>query len=104
VVAEKDGRYDLGIEAGTQSYSKSAVVSQGIERISPIRLRGRWWEKIFVSGEPTLPTDSPIQSVEINYPVRNISFAWLAWNWIWLFFVLSLVSGFLFKSILGIEI
>src|SRR6266446_1052850 len=40
VVAEKDGRYDLGIEAGTQSYSKSAVVSQGIERISPIRLRG----------------------------------------------------------------
>ena len=104
VVAEKDGRYDLRIEAGTQSYSKSAVVSQGIERISPIRLRGRWWERIFVSGEPALPVNSPIQSVEVNYPARNISFAWLGWNWIWLFFVLSLISGFLFKSILGIEI
>ncbi len=104
VVAEKDGRYDLGIKAGGQSYSKSVIVSQGIERISPVRLRGRWLERIFVSGEAALSANSLIQSVEVNYPARNISFAWLEWGWIWLFFVLSLVSGFLFKSILGIEI
>jgi len=104
VVADKGGKYDLGIEADGQSYSKSAIVSEGIERISPVRLRGRWWERIFVSGEPALPVNSPIQSVRVNYPARNISFAWVEWNWIWLFFVLSLVSGFTFKSILGIEI
>jgi hypothetical protein len=45
-----------------------------------------------------------VQSIAIDYPVRTISFAGVEWNWIWLFFVLSLAAGFLFKSILGIEI
>jgi len=40
----------------------------------------------------------------VTYPARNIEFAWVEWNWIVLFFVLSLVAGFIFKSVLGIEI
>ncbi len=59
---------------------------------------------VLVSGEPALPDNSPIQSIEVSYPSRSIYFAWLEWNWIWLFFVLSLVAGFFFKSVLGIEI
>lgn len=103
-VAEKDGNYEVKIAVDGQLFSKSAVVSGGMEVTSPIRLRGRWWKRIFVSGEPALPANSPIQSIEVNYAERTISFAWLEWNWIWLFFVLSLIAGFLFKSILGIEI
>jgi uncharacterized membrane protein (DUF106 family) len=104
VAAEKDGYYYLHIAAGGESLSKSVVVSAGVARTSPLRLRDRWWERLFVSGEPALPANSPIQSIRVNYPERNISFAWLEWNWIWLFFVVSLISGFIFKSILGIEI
>jgi len=104
VAAQKDGHYQVKVTANGQMFSKSAVVSGGMEVISPIRLRGRWWERIFVSGEPALPDSSPIQSIEVNYAERTIYFAWLEWNWIWLFFVLSLIAGFLFKSILGIEI
>jgi len=51
-----------------------------------------------------LSAESPIRSIEVSYPARSISFLGLEWNWIWLFFVLSLAAGFLFKSILGIEI
>ncbi len=40
----------------------------------------------------------------MGYPSRNIRFMGLEWNWIWLFFVLSLVAGFVFKSVLKIEI
>src|SRR5438128_4948396 len=65
-----------------------------------MRLQGHFCEQIFVSGEPALPESSPIQSVAVGYPSRNIRFMGLEWNWIWLFFVLSLVAGFVFKSVL----
>jgi uncharacterized membrane protein (DUF106 family) len=104
VVAEKNGDYNISIGVSGQTVSKRVVVSSGLSRISPIRLQGPFWERIFVSGESALPESSPIQSVEVGYPSRNIRFMGFEWNWIWLFFLLSLVAGFVFKSVLKIEI
>ncbi|HTS37002.1 MAG TPA: hypothetical protein VMH04_15115 [Candidatus Solibacter sp.] len=104
VVAARDGKFNVSIEAPNQKVSKSLVVGPGLPRLSEIRLRGRLWERLFVSAEPALPAGGTIESVEVQYPARDIAFAGLAWNWIWLFFVLSLIAGFIFKSILGIEI
>ena len=104
IVAGKDGDYDINVGIAGQTFSKRAVVSSGLPRISPIRIRGRFWERMFASGEPALPENCPIQSIAVSYSARDIYFAGLDWNWIWLFFVLSLVAGFLFKSVLGIEI
>jgi len=104
VVATRKGNYNLNLGTPGQTVSKSVIVARGLERVSPARLRGRLWERLFVSGEPALPPDGPIESIEVDYPSRSIRFAGLDWNWIWLFFILSLVAGFLFKTVLGIEI
>jgi len=104
VVPQESGKRDLQIDVGSDSLLKSLEVSGGIRRISPDRLKDNWWERTFVSGEDALPSNSPVQSISINYPERTIAFAWLEWNWIWLFFVLSLIFGFLFKTVLRIEI
>ncbi|MBZ5572558.1 MAG: hypothetical protein LAO09_11860 [Acidobacteriia bacterium] len=104
VVAEKDGDYEVNVQASDQTLVKRVVVASGLARLSPVRLRGQFWERMLVSGEPALPENSPIQAIEVQYSSRNIAFAGLEWNWIWLFFVLSMVAGFLFKSVLGIEI
>jgi hypothetical protein len=104
LVAEKPGEYIVNVQASHQTFSKRLVVGTGLPRLSPVRLRGKFWERIFVSGEPALPQNNPIESIDVQYPVRNVAFAGFEWNWIWLFFVLSLAAGFLFKSILGIEI
>jgi hypothetical protein len=104
VTAAKDGSYVVDVEAAGQTLSKSVVVGSGFSRLSPIRLRGKFMERILFSAEPALPANSPIEAIEVQYPARDIAFAWFEWNWIWLFFVLSLVAGFFFKSILGIEI
>jgi hypothetical protein len=104
LAAAKAGTYDLTIGTGDQSVSKRAIVATKLARLSPIRLRDQFWKRTFLSSEPALPEYGPVESITVNYPSRTIHFAWIDWNWIWLFFVLSLISGFLFKTILGIEI
>lgn len=104
LVATTAGEYIVNIRVSDQTFSKQLIVGSGLPRLSSIRLRGKFWERIFVSGEPALPDNKFIEAITVQYPHRNIAFAGIEWNWIWLFFVLSLAAGFLFKSILGIEI
>ncbi|MGZ4730650.1 MAG: hypothetical protein ACXVZH_00775 [Terriglobales bacterium] len=104
VVAGRAGHYDIQIATSGQTVSKQVVVTPGLARVSPVRLKDNFWERLLTSGEPALADNSPVQSIAINYPPREISFAWMEWNWIVLFFVASLVAGFIFKSVLGIQV
>jgi hypothetical protein len=104
VLAGREGRYDIHIAVGGQTLSKQVVVSPGLARISPVRLKDNFWERMFTSAEPALADNSSVQSIAINYTPRVISFAWMEWNWIVLFFVVSLIAGFVFKSVLGIQV
>jgi hypothetical protein len=104
VVAAKNGTYNVDIEAGGQSFSKQVVVSPDVERLSAVRLRDHLLDRWLSSGESKLPENGPIESIDVSYAPRDINFAWIDWNWIVLFFVLSMIAGFAFKEILGIEI
>jgi hypothetical protein len=105
VASQRPGRYQFEITAPDQTgVEKSLVIGSGLFRLSPIRMRGHFWKRIFLSAEPALPANSAVESIEVLYPEREISFAGFGWNWIWLFLVVSMAAGFLFKSILGIEI
>jgi hypothetical protein len=104
VVAAKDGTYNINVGAGGQTFSKQVVVSPDISRLSPVRLRDHWIDRMFTSGEEALPSNGPIESIDVSYAPREINFAWIDWNWIVLFFVLSMIAGFAFKELLGIEI
>lgn len=103
VTADKAGAYDVNVAASGQTFTKRVVVASGVSRLSLERLRAPLWERYFSSAEAQLP-DGPISSIAVTYPIRSLHFAWIDWNWIVLFFVLSMIAGFLFKEILGIEI
>jgi hypothetical protein len=104
LAASKDGKYDVKVATAGQSVAKAVCVGGGLPRISTVRLRGQFWERMFSSAEPALPGNSPIESISINYPDRDIDIAGYGMNWIWLFFILSMVAGFIFKELLGIQI
>lgn len=104
LVGSKEGKYEMKIAAAGQAAAKVVCVGSGLARISTVRLRGHFWERMFSSAEPALPENSPIESISINYPDRNIEIAGYGMNWIWLFFVLSMGAGFIFKEVLGIKI
>jgi uncharacterized membrane protein (DUF106 family) len=104
LVGSKEGKYNIKVDADNSSAVKKVCIGSGLPRISPMRLRDHFWERIFTSAEPALPGNSPIESMAINYPDRNIEIAGYGMNWIWLFFILSMAAGFIFKELLGIQI
>jgi hypothetical protein len=104
LAGSREGKYEVKVVAAGQSAAKTVCVGGGLPRISTIRLRGHFWERMFSSAEAALPESSAIESISINYPDRNIEIAGYGINWIWLFFILSMVAGFIFKELLGIQI
>jgi hypothetical protein len=101
--AQKQGDYEIEVVAGGENAAKTVRVSSELTRVSPVRLRGQFLERMLSSGEAALP-DGAIESISVSYPERNIDIAGYEMNWIWLFFILSMVAGFLFKELLGIQI
>lgn len=102
--AEKAGHYEVKVSAGLQSTTKKVCAGTDVARISPVRLRGHFWDRFFSSAEPAISAEVPIDSISVNYPDRNIDVAGYGVNWIVLFFVLSMIAGFAFKELLGIQI
>jgi hypothetical protein len=102
--ANREGRYDVNVVAGGQAASKQVVVSEGLSKLSPVRLRNAVWDRILSSSEPALPSNSPVQSISVNYPARELGIGDWQTNWMVWFFVLSLAAGFVFKSVLGIQV
>ena len=71
----------------------------------PQRRTGRGvWDTFLYPGEPPIPSDHPVEAVEIVYPPLELGvFGWSI-NWLVAFFVLSLAFGFAFKDVLGVEV
>jgi hypothetical protein len=104
LAARRNGDYEIKVVAGADRMTKNVRVSPELARVSPVRLRGHFWERLFASGESALPSGGAVESIAINYPERNIEIAGYEINWIVLFFVLSMIAGYLFKELLGIQI
>ena len=106
LTASQEGSYQVKVVANGENLTKTVRVSSGLARVSPTRLRDHFWERIFLSGEAALPANGAIESISVDYPTRNIplGIAGYEMNWIWLFFILSMIAGFVFKELLGIQI
>jgi uncharacterized membrane protein (DUF106 family) len=106
LVARREGAYEVKIVAAGQPVLKTVRVSSRLSRVSPERLRGHFWERMFRSGEPALPASGPVELITVDYPERSIplGIGGYEMNWIWLFFILSMISGFIFKELLGFTI
>ena len=97
---------EVKILADGQSVAKTVRVSSQLARVSPERWRDHFWQRVFSSGESALPDNSAVESILVDYPERNIPLgvAGYEMNWIWLFFILSMIAGFIFKELLGIQV
>lgn len=95
----------LTIEVGSQAVTKTLLVGgRLLNRISPVKVQNRFLDEMLYPTERPLPTDSPIQSIEITYPSLRMEV--LGWHihWLVVFFVLSIVAGYALKGLFKVEI
>jgi hypothetical protein len=103
VRAEAPGDHVLRIHAGDRTIEKGFAVG-GDPRKVPV-MRTKSWEGLLYPAEPGMPEDSPLYSVELEYPSRPLAFfpdgegGLLLW-----FFVASLGAGFLLKNRFGVTL
>ena len=102
--ADKPGNYNLTIKTNSESISKELIAGSGWGDISALKTGKDIWEVFLFPGEKPINSNSPIESIEIKYkelktPVFGFNIHWLVH-----FFILSIVFGFAFKGVFGIQI
>jgi hypothetical protein len=104
VNADSQGVYPVNVVANGATVSKAVVVSGGLARLSATSMRGHFWERWLEPGAAALPDNSPVYSIAVGYPPREINVWLFQANWIIVFIVISIVAALLFKKALHVEI
>jgi hypothetical protein len=102
--AEQWGDYEARIRLGTETYTKTVQVRQGIRRRSPIRLKSGLLNQLLYPAEDPLPESGPIESITLGYKDETVSiFGWHL-EWYIAFFGLSILFAFLLRKSLKVTI
>jgi len=103
--ALKKGVHELKIQVGNDLISKSISVNQKpLSKISPLKKRKSLISQILYPVEKPIKKGSPVKSIEISYPSSGLNLLGMKIHWIISFFVLSIIFGFSFKGLFGVEI
>lgn len=101
----KKGVHEIKIKAGQNTVTKKVTVNQKpLTKISPIKQKKRLIDQILYPAEKPLEKNSPVKSIEVTYPSSGFTVLGQRIHWIIVFFVLSIIFGFSFKGLFGVEI
>ena len=98
------GRFDLTVSDGQEKVTKQVAVGGRLEGVSSVRTGEGWLTGLLYPGEAPIPGQSGLASIEILYPPLDILILGKHVNWVILFLVVSLVFGYAFKGMLGVQI
>lgn len=101
--ARQSGYHRLVFHVGQQTGEKELAVGDGFMRVSKLRPAWRWFDALVNPWEKPFDANSPIQSIEIDYPSRS---SWTSGtdSWVIYWCILSMVAGFCLRRPLNVNI
>jgi hypothetical protein len=104
VVPQATGEYSIRFRLGSDTLTKTLVVSDAVRRRSTVRHAAGWLDQIEYPSEPPLPTGSRIDAITVGYPPRALTL--LGWRIPWevIFAAFTMLFGFVLGRILRIEL
>ncbi len=102
--AEKEGEFDLVFDVAGQSIEKRIVVGNKLTRLAEGRDQAGILAVWMSPAEAPLPKDSPLRSISITYPDRDMKLMGIGMHWLLVFFVVSVAFGFAIKGVVGVEV
>lgn len=104
IKAEREGVYDVVFRENNIEVKKKVFVIPKITRLSPKTFKGGIVNTFLNPGEPSITGSTIIESIEVKYPSsKTIIFGWNI-HWLVIFFVLTLVFGFMLMKPLKVRI
>jgi hypothetical protein len=106
LLAQKPGKYHIIVKNDQGKFAKSLLVAENIVALLSLKKSSNnsLASALFLPGERPLSYDSPIANITLKYPTRNIEFGGIRMNWLWIFFILSIVAGLALKGVFKVEI
>jgi hypothetical protein len=98
------GNHILKVAVGDRVERKMLWVETDPVLIAPRRVNHSAYNVLMNPAEPPLPKDSPLKSIEVDYPKRVNRLLGIRMHWLVIFFVLSLVFAFALKGPMKVEI
>ncbi len=104
--ADRCGTRTISIVTPGGRIEKVVVAGEdlGTVRFASLKPRAGTWSAFLYPAEPPVPRDSIVRSVEVHYGEKQGLLFGLTFNWLWIFFIASVVVGFAFKDLFGIEV
>lgn len=103
VRADRDAPRSLTIRAGEAGWGHAIAPATGLSRLAATREKPGWRRMLLNPGTPPLPADAPLLSITAELPQRGGSHLGLP-DWLWGFFLWSVVGGLVFKKLFKVEI
>jgi hypothetical protein len=101
--ARAAGLHRLVFSVDGQDIDKELAIGGGFMRVSTVRPNWSWSDALLNPWEHPFSSDSPVQSIEIDYPNRA---SWTSGTdtWVIYWFAVSLVAAFLCRGMLGVNL
>jgi uncharacterized membrane protein (DUF106 family) len=102
--AEREGDYQIQVVVDGTAETKTVRVSDQVVRLSPLRVAAGFLDELIYPAEAPLPASSPLASIGLAYPGRDIEVLGFGLHWMVVFFVLSMVFAFALRNRFGVTI
>lgn len=103
--AAEKGFHDVVVNVNGKNVIKEVAVGQKpLRKISPLKTRPSFIQEMLNPGEPPIPSNLPVKTIEVSYPSRSMNIFGFQIHWIIVYFVLSIIFGFALKGVFKVEI
>ena len=99
------GEFDLAFQVGQNIFHKKILIGEPTRAFSPHLGKQGFVEKIFNPLEELLPSNSPLESIDLGYQARSFNLGVFGWSMHWLvaFLVIAIAFGLLCRKLLKVS-
>lgn len=101
--ARENGPQTLVFQVGDRTIEKSFCIGDGFMRLSPRKPGWDWSDALLYPCEKPFGPDSPVESIEFEYPQRSSWTSGTDW-WVFYWFAASTVAALFLRKSLGVNI
>lgn len=103
IAAQREGSYELIVNAAGEPFTKSVRVDGERGRRSPVRVASDVFQELLYPAEAPIPAGSAVEFISLDYPPGSGDFVGLS-TWVWVWTLITMVIAFALRGKFGVTI